>query len=97
VGIKINKRDLAQLDKDINKAINDSMKTTYIFFRKITPIDEGNARRNTDYDARTLTITGNYPYAKRLDTGWSKQAPKGMTQPSLVFLEKQLKSEFAKI
>ena len=45
----------------------------------------------------TLTITANYPYAGRLDDGYSKQAPKGMTEPSLKFLTKQLKSEFAKI
>ena len=97
MGIKVSKRDIRKLDKDIKKAIDNSMLKTYIFFKKVTPIDSGNARRKTTYTARRLTITGNYPYAERLDTGYSKQAPKGMTDPSLVFLERELKSEFAKI
>lgn len=97
MGIKVNKRDLKELEKDIKKAIDDSMSKTYVEFVKITPIDKGNARRSTSYNDNTLTITANYPYAGRLDDGYSKQAPKGMTEPSLKFLTKQLKSEFAKI
>jgi|TARA_R110001606_G_scaffold36442_2_gene104326 hypothetical protein len=97
VGIKLSKADLKALQKDIDKAIETSMKNTFIFFKKTTPIDTGNARGKTSYDQSTLTITGAYPYAGRLDTGYSKQAPKGMTQPSLVFLRGQLQTEFGKI
>jgi hypothetical protein len=97
VGIKVNKRDLQELKKDIDKAIDTSMKSTYIFFKKVTPKDTGNAKSKTMYDQRTLTITGAYPYAARLDDGYSQQAPKGMTQPSLVYLRRELTSEFAKI
>ena len=97
MGLKVSKRDLKQLDKEINEAIDDSMKMTYKFFKKTTPIDKGHARRMTSYNARTLTISGKYPYAEQLDSGYSKQAPKGMTEPSLKFLEKQLKREFAEI
>lgn len=49
----------------------------------------GNARRNTTLKGNT--IAANYPYAKRLDTGYSSQAPKGMVQPFLVWLRKRVK------
>ena len=50
MGIKVNKRDLKELEKDIKKAIDDSMSKTYVEFVKITPIDKGNARRSTSYN-----------------------------------------------
>lgn len=50
------------------------------YFHDITPIRSGNARRNTRLVGDT--ITANYPYAQRLDTGYSKQAPQGMSKPT---------------
>ena len=97
VALKINKKDLDKLQKDINKAIVKSMDQTFVFFKMKTPIDTGNARSKTTYDQRTLTIRGAYPYAERLDNGYSRQAPRGMTEPSLVFLKAKLRNEFAKI
>lgn len=41
----------------------------------------GNARRKTVL--RGNQIEANYPYAQRLEEGWSSQAPKGMTEPTL--------------
>lgn len=41
----------------------------------------GNARRNTMLKGNT--IEANYPYAKRLEEGYSSQAPDGMTEPTL--------------
>ena len=42
----------------------------------------GNAKRNTVMDS-AISFTANYPYAERLDKGWSNQAPKGMIEPLL--------------
>ena len=42
-------------------------------------------------------INSNYDYAGRLDKGWSKQAPKGFTDPSLDFLEKEITKRFKQI
>ena len=61
----------------------------YTYFKKITPIDTGNARSRTRLQGDT--IKANYDYAKRLDEGWSKQAPDGMTQPTREFVERELK------
>lgn len=49
-------------------------------FKDLTPVRSGNARARTRLAAQN-TIVADYPYAQRLDEGWSKQAPRGMTQP----------------
>ena len=53
----------------------------YKAFVQNTPIRSGNARRKTRKGAGT--IDANYAYAQRLEEGWSKQAPKGMTEPTI--------------
>ena len=45
-------------------------------FKKLTPIDTGNARRKTTLQNKT-TIVADYPYAEKLNNGYSKQAPNG--------------------
>jgi hypothetical protein len=64
-----------ELDKIPGKA--------YRFFKEEapTPIKSGNARRNTIL--KDNEIQANYPYAKRLDEGYSKQAPDGMSKPTI--------------
>lgn len=56
---------------------------------KNTPIRSGNARRHTDL--RGNIIEANYPYAVRLDHGWSKQSPKGMLEPTMVAVRAYIK------
>lgn len=58
----------------------------YTNWVSITPKDTGNARRSTRLVGQT--IRADYPYAKPLDTGWSKQAPKGMSKPTKEFVDK---------
>ncbi len=41
----------------------------------------GNARRKTVLKGNE--IQANYPYAKRLEEGYSSQAPDGMTEPTI--------------
>lgn len=59
-------------------------KEAYDYFKGITPIRTGNARRKTYLQGQT--IKADYPYAQRLDKGWSKQAPEGMSQPTIRFI-----------
>jgi hypothetical protein len=51
------------------------------FFIAHTPIRTGNARSHTDLRGKT-TIVADYPYAERLDEGYSPQAPAGMSRPT---------------
>ena len=60
----------------------------YRFFRDHTPYRSGNARRNTVQKGDAIVAA--YPYAGRLDEGYSKQAPKGMTDPTVNYIEKTL-------
>lgn len=73
------------------KAIKPSViKQAYDFFKKITPMKTGNAKRNTKLNNNV--IEADYPYAFVLDKGrhmtrrgmrGSKQAPQGMTEPTV--------------
>jgi len=58
----------------------------YTFFRAHTPIRSGRARRSTVL--KKDTIHAAYPYAQRLDDGYSPQAPDGMTKPTEAFIKK---------
>ena len=61
----------------------------YKEFVKETPIRSGRARRSTKL--RGNVINANYPYAKRLDEGYSDQSPDGMTTPTEAFIKKRVK------
>lgn len=72
------KKKIAQLD-----AVPDQ---AYTFFKAQTPIRTGNARSRTVL--KKDTIVAAYPYAQRLDDGYSRQAPVGMTKPTEAFVKK---------
>ena len=78
VDVKINDaltKELESIKKELKQVPQDSLQK----FKSLTPIRSGNARRRTTLKGDT--IQANYPYAERLDEGYSKQAPKGMTEP----------------
>lgn len=59
------------------------------FYRSITPKRTGNARSKTDLMG--TTIRANYEYATQLDKGSSNQAPDGMTNPTIFYINKLVK------
>lgn len=77
------------------RQIPDSIvKQAFQFFVDKTPIRSGNARRNTQLNDKT--IEAKYPYAQRLDQGYSRQAPKGMVAPTLKEIERLVQKELRK-
>jgi len=74
---------------DIEKAIAKLPKEAFNQFVKDTPKRSGNARRKTKLSGNK--IVAGYAYAKRLDEGYSKQAPQGMTKPTEQFIQKRMK------
>ena len=58
----------------------------YEHFKSTTPKRSGNARRNTNFD--NDSIRGDYDYVNRLNNGYSKKAPKGMTNPTIAFIRR---------
>lgn len=82
-------KKLAELEKALDPT--SLAKKAYDHFRKITPIDTGNARRKTKLSHDT--IYASYPYAQRLDQGWSKQAPDGMSKPTIEYLKAEIERQ----
>lgn len=76
--------DIARIKKELAKVPQEGLQE----FRALTPIRTGNARSRTYLHGQT--IEANYPYAQRLDEGWSKQAPSGITKPWEVWFRKKI-------
>jgi hypothetical protein len=89
VSIKINKRQVDKLFDDIKDLPPYVLEEGYDYFVSITPKDTGNARNKTvlkqskGFSSRNNKIHAKYAYAGRLDDGWSKQARKGMSDPTI--------------
>jgi galactokinase len=87
ITIKGNKAVQRKLN-DISNKLGNLPKEAYEVFVKNTPVQKGNARRNTVL--RNQQIQANYPYAKRLNEGYSKQAPNGMVEPTQNFVQERV-------
>mgnify|MGYP003624502317 CR=1 FL=1 len=81
--MKIDTRQFDKLMKEMKTLPTEAVGEAGVFFKRTTPIDTGNARRKTKTNTRAKTITGNYAYAGKLDDGWSRQAPQGMSDPTI--------------
>ena len=79
--LKIKGQALKQLPRDTHKY--------WVSITPIAKINGGNARRSTRLVG--TTIDADYPYAKPLDNGHSRQAPKGMSKPTLVWFKRHVK------
>jgi hypothetical protein len=79
--------------KKIQQKLDKVPKEAHKVFVANTPIRSGNARRNTSLQKDK--IKANYPYAKRLDEGWSKQSPEGMVKPTLEYIRNRIKQILA--
>jgi len=72
----------------INARFDRLANEAYNYWKGITPIRSGNARRKTRLQGKT--INANYNYAVPLDKGKSPQAPKGMSEPTEQFIRKRI-------
>jgi hypothetical protein len=71
--------------------INEALEIT----KENTPVASGNARRKTKKQSNK--IISDYAYAGRLNQGYSKQAPKGFTQPTIEQLDDEANKYIRKI
>ncbi len=79
---------LRQVEQKLDQ--RELLDVAYKFFVSVTPEDTGNAKRKTKKEGSD-TIFANYPYAQRLDRGWSRQAPNGMSKPMFEEIRKHIK------
>tara|TARA_R100000353_G_C6508522_1_gene196027 strand:+ start:2052 stop:2339 length:288 start_codon:yes stop_codon:yes gene_type:complete len=92
---KVNTKEVTKLFAEMEDLPENVMKVSGKYFKRITPIDKGNARRRTSTSG--TTINANYGYAARLDEGWSRQAPEGMSDPTIDFIEKELDKQIKRL
>lgn len=91
----VDSSEVRKLLVELDRAVKDTWQDTGTFFKNSTPVRSGNARSRT----RTVgeRITADYGYAGRLDEGWSKQAPNGMTEPSVEYFVNQLTARIGRL
>lgn len=89
ITIKVNNKLTGAL-KGVKRQLKELPAEATKVFIKNTPIRTGNARRNTKLKGKNV-IHARYPYAQRLDEGYSKQSPEGMVKPTEEFIAKRLK------
>jgi hypothetical protein len=88
MSVTLNVNTMSSSLKRIQKKLAQVPKEAFKEFVSDTPIRSGNARRKTKLKGKT--IVADYPYAKRLDEGYSKQSPDGMTKPTEAFIQKRV-------
>ena len=90
--------DTSDFDKLVVELSNMSpkiMNNAGRYYKSITPVRSGNARRRTNQKGEV--IKSDYAYAQRLDSGYSKQAPGGMTDPTIDFINQQVTTYIRRI
>lgn len=89
MGKSVKKDTLTPSLERIEKELSKIGKKAHKFFVKKTPIDTGHARKSTSLQKGK--IKAKYKYASYLDAGWSKQAKKGMSNPTTAYITKLIK------
>jgi len=95
--MKIDTREFDALMKQLELIPAESVKQAGTYFKNITPVRTGNARNKTKTKTKESRIEANYAYAGRLDEGWSKQAPKGMSDPTVKYLSDIINSKVGRL
>ena len=93
--IKIGADNITPKLEKMRRQMDALPREAYKVFKDETPVKTGNARRKTKY--RKDTIVADYPYAQRLNEGYSKQAPKGMWEPTLKYIKRRMREIMRKI
>jgi hypothetical protein len=73
----------------IQRELSNLVSEAYQVFKDNTPVRSGNARKKTRLKGDTILAA--YPYARKLDGGWSRQNPDGMVKPTAKFIEQRLR------
>ena len=111
--LEVDDKDFNKMLKQLERASVKSWKVAGREFRKVTPKDTGNAKNKTKYSSRRIAANYDYagvlddglfstkstgkPTSKVTNKGFSKQAPKGMTDPALDKFESDLNKRVSKL
>ena len=95
MGIKINTKVFDKRMKELAGLPSYLVDEALDITKENTPVASGNARNKTIKKGNK--IVSNYAYAGRLNEGYSKQAPKGFTKPTIEQLDDQAEKYIRKI
>ena len=93
--VTVNSREFMQLAAELAKLPDDLVKDAGEYYKSITPVKSGNARRKTTTQGKS--IVSDYAYAGRLDTGYSRQAPKGMSGPTIKYIQDKAATKIGRL
>lgn len=81
------------MEKATSKVVSDTAMVFESEAKKKTPIRSGNARRNWTRSSGkdSFEVENRVPYIERLESGYSKQAPRGITGPTVTAAKRRLK------
>jgi len=88
--IRVDAKQVTDMFTDLETLGADLMSQAHTDAVNITPESSGNAKRRTKISANRKRITLDYDYADILDSGASRQAPDGITDPTLVKMEQNV-------
>lgn len=91
MAVRVTKNNISPSAGKIVARFKQLPKEAFNFWRRITPVKTGNARRRTRLQGSK--IKANYQYAVPLDKGWSKQAPQGMSEPTEIYIKNRIKRQ----
>ncbi len=113
VTLKINDKQFTKLIAQAKKASQRAWLTAGQEFKRTTPKDTGNAKRKTKYNKKSInanyayagvlddglysTTNSNQATSKVTKKGYSKQAPDGMSDPSIKKYNKELTTRLRKL
>ena len=79
------------IERKVQKTLRTIAFDLYIGVKVKTPVDTGKAKRAWKFKKTSngYTVSNNKPYIERLDEGYSKQAPDGMTKPIIKQIQRR--------
>ncbi len=95
ITLKFDIKDVEDMFNELLDMPQDVMDDAFKFYKNKTPVRSGNARSKTKL--RNKNIKSEYSYASKLDEGWSKQAPQGMSEPTIDYIDDQIDKQVQKI
>ena len=87
--------DLRKLERSVDQLIRDVSRETLKTAKANTPIRSGRARRSWTIDSSgpgLFEVQNSVPYIEQLEKGRSKQAPRGITKPTVRTITGYIKS-----
>lgn len=85
---KVNLTSFNRLMTNLERNVKDLSKGAHQVFVENTPQDTGNAKRKTVLQGNK--IIADYDYSQKLDEGYSRKKPKGMTEPTQQWIEQEI-------